>query len=98
LRASFFGELVDCRIRPAFTLAEPREKFINDLETLIAHFPPNRFTLYKRTLADYEERLKELTALERHLAMMMGSQRRLGSDSALGRLDPDLLHYLIARQ
>jgi hypothetical protein len=98
LRASFFGALVDHRIRPAFTLEQPREKFINDLETLIANFPPNRFTLYERTLAEYEERLKELTAPERHVAMMMGSQRRLGSDSALGRLDPDLLHYLIAKQ
>ena len=97
LRASFVGELVDCRIRPAFTLEQPREKFINDLETLIANFPPNRLTFYERTLAEYEERLQELMAPERHLAMMMGSQRRLGSDSALGLLDPELLH-LIAKQ
>ena len=88
LRASFYSELMERRIAPIFAEGQPLSKSIEDLHALLANFP----SIISYTRAQLEERLHELE--ERHLAVMMGAQRRLGDHSMLYELEPDLLRLI----
>jgi hypothetical protein len=89
LRASFHGELMERRIAPIFAEGQPLSKSIEDLHALLANFPG---AMISYTRAQLEERLHELEG--RHLAVMMGAQRRLGDRSVLYALEPDLLRLI----
>jgi hypothetical protein len=93
LRASFRGELMERRITPIFEGFLQHQQ-VEDARAMIALFPPLLRTWYGHTRAEYEQRLREAWDPERDLAMMMASQRRLGSDSDLGQLAPELLHLI----